>query len=688
MAAAAYFTRSTSVVTLWVAALVVFGPAAPPTAAAVATGVLARHHDGQTFVTWDDRAGTGWTYRVYSLDHEPAGAFEPRMARFHGEVGDSSGHHRRLSVLLGSPQTFRTDSAAAPLAVGRGLFVVTVGEAGTRWYVVTADSTTSPDTSLATLPEGSWSVAAESTGRVRPVWQRSITSPVGTVYVLWGSHEDSRSMPALANRPSYPLMMGVRRGVVGGPLIVNGHGRGGSFINSLSGAGLAGESIIAPDDYLQTVDQGSWYFGYHENYDVDGGPNLPPVAGTVVDYGERRVRALLDWSKAELGHDPARVYALGASMGGTFAVFMAWHYPDLFAAGSAMVPKLSFARSADELYYTRLSYDRLWGSVNLSLPCTNGRPTYEWLDPMRLARLDPARGAAPIQAFIGRMDDFTGWAEKVTYLRLADSLRLGGVFHWDRRVHGGSSTAAWSPSHDPSYLHRFRLNRSYPAFSRCSAASALGNGSRTDGDSVGTLHAMVDFDTSLVDTPGGWQVTLRTRTLATRWGTIPAPESLSVDVTPRRLQRFDLRPWSTYPWRVVRTSDGAELRSGWSGTDEWGLLTVPGVKVMRTGSRLEVFPPTTDARGPERAKDQAPRLHLATGPRRAGESFGVVWRGRGAARVELLDVTGRRRALLFTGEPDVSGHTLQLPRDLDAGVYWLRAAQSGQVVTARAVVLR
>lgn len=676
----------TSAATCVVVALALAGILGSRAMAATVTGVDARHHDGQTFVTWDNRPGTGWTYRVYSLEHEPDANFSPSFAHFHGSVGDSSGLHRRLSVLLGSPQMFRTDSASAPLDSTRGLMVVSVASHSTRWYVVTADSANSSDTSLVAGKNVLSSGVEESPGRIRPVWQRSLTAPAGEAYVLWAADHDTPDMPALANSPSRPLLMGVRRGQPGAPLIVNGHGRGGSFLNSLSGAGFAGESIIAPDDHLDTEDQASWYFGYHEDYDESGGPNLPPLGGTIVDYGERRVRALLDWSRDELGHDRNRVYALGASMGGTFAVFMAWHYPDLFAAATALVPKISFARSADELFYTRFSYDRLWGSVDLSLPCTNGRRTYEWLDPLRLARLDPARGAAPIQGFVGRNDDFTGWAEKVAYLHLADSLRLGGVFHWDNRVHAGSGTAAWLPAHDPSYLHRFELNRSYPAFSHCSAASNLGNGNRTDGDSVGTLNAMADFDVPPLDVAAGWQIVLRTRALTTRWGTTPAPESLSVDVTPRRLQQFAPQPWAGYSWRVVRVSDGAVIQSGWTATDQWGLLTIPQVKVMRLGSRLEIGDPTTDA--PRRPGPVAPRVRMPGEPLRAGVAFGVEWPGTGPARVDLFDAGGRRAAVLFAGEPESSSQTLWLPRDVAPGIYWVRATRGAASASARAVILR
>ncbi len=661
------------------------GAVAPRADAALVTDVTVKQHDGQVFVTWNNRPGAGWLYRIYALSDEPGSGSTLSPGACLGTCGDSSAVNRRLSRITGQLETFRVDSTDAPLAPTQGLFVHTIAASGAHWWVVTADSAGIEDTTVEPGINAVGVAVSEVAARVRPVWQRANASPAGDVYVLWGGDEDTPTQPALANTPNQAFLLGVRRGTPGGPLSVHGHGRGGTFFNSLVGAGLPGESVIAPDDHLDTEDGGCWYFGYHAGYDLDETLNPPPTSGTVVDYGERRLLALLDWAELELGHDPKRVYALGSSMGGTFAVFMAWHHPDRIAAAWAQVPKVSFARSVDEQYWTRFSWDRLWGPIDRDLPCSNGRPAYEFLDPARWAAHHPGMSTAPVLAFVGRQDDFTGWSEKLAWMHLCDSLGLSATVFWDERTHAGSATGAWLPMHDPRWLSRFSLDRSHPAFSRCSAAFDAGPGPHTVGDSVGTNVGALDWEPLATDEPDGWAVLLRTRDLVTRWDTIPAPESLTVDVTPRRLQVFQLQPWSGYEWRVVRAVDGAILQTGWTATDGGGRLTVPAVKVLRTGCRLEVGEPSSLADAPARVPV---RLRVQAAPvLPPGGAFGVAWAGAAPARVDLVDVGGRRAAELFAGSP-AGGSTLALPRALAPGVYWIRASQGQARAVRRVVVLR
>lgn len=659
--------------------------AGSPARAATVTDVTVKQHDGQVFVTWTNCPGSGWRYHVYALTAQPGSGESVLLSTRVGSCGDSSAVDRRLSRITGQLETFRVDSTEAPLEPTKGLFVRTVEHAGTHWYAVTTDSAGIEDSTIEPGVNAASEATEEIPARVRPVWQRSNASPQGEIYVLWGGNVDTPTLPALANAPNQAFLLGVKRGAPGGPLVVHGHGRGGTFFNSFVGAGLPGENVIAPDDHLDTEDGGSWYFGFHAGYDMEEPLNAPPTSGTVLDFGERRVLALMDWSALEMGHDPNRVYTLGSSMGGTFSVLMAWHHPERIAAGWAQVPKVSFARSADEQYWTRFSWDRLWGSIDFDLPCSNGFSTYEWLDPARLAASRPDVVPAPLLAFVGRMDDFTGWMEKLAYMHLVDSLHVGGAFFWDTRVHAGSATAAWLPMHDPSWIGRFALNRSYPAFSHCSAAGDVGTGSRTDGDSVGTTVGALDWEANVTDEPDGWAVLLRTRELHTRWDTIPAPESLVVDVTPRRVQVMDFEPWSGYSWRVVRAVDGAILQTGWTATDQYGRLTVPGVKVMRAGCRLEIGEPSSIAGTPP-PRDAGIRWY-APATLSPGGRFGVSWPGREPARVDLVDVTGRRVARVFEGVPSGTA-SLAMPDGARPGVYWLRAEQGARRATRRVIVLR
>ena len=55
-----------------------------------------------------------------------------------------------------------------------------------------------------------------------------------------------------------------------------------------------------------------------------------------------------------------------------------------------------------------------------------------------------------------------------------------------------------------------------------------------------------------------------------------------VDVTPRRLQKFEVKPGATYTWST------SAQQSGQAAADGDGLLTIPAVKVGPTWTKLTI----------------------------------------------------------------------------------------------------
>ncbi len=93
--------------------------------------------------------------------------------------------------------------------------------------------------------------------------------------------------------------------------------------------------------------------------------------------------------------------------------------------------------------------------------------------------------------------------------------------------------------------------------------------------------------------------------------------------------------------------------------------------------------------GPPRAaaSSSALRLEVPT-PTSAGLAIGYELRGPGTARVEVFDLAGRRVLVRAIEGADGGAHRLALDTgNLPTGIYLVRLQQSGQVVTARAVVL-
>ncbi len=667
------------------------------------TGLAALHHDGQTFLTWTAPAGTGWTYRAYASAQIIDQTGDLATATLLGAVGDSTWCDRRLSSLSGAIYAYAIDSLAAPLGATNGLFAVTPAASSSRFYAVTAERAPNPEDRTITLGQNSLATpVAEALALPRPVFQRSLVVggiPVA-VYALWTSAAGTALFPAMANEPGVAHDCGVVRG--GAPpqnsLMIRPHARGGSFLQSLAGSGESGEWRLALDDHLRSSERNSFWYGYHERYDIESSSNLPPVSGTVVDYTMRRVVFTVEWARRNFPIDPARVYAMGGSMGGIGSILLAFRRPDLVAAVHATVPKFDFAFLNDPNPANvwnaggpeRAVGDRLWGAVATNLPSSEGIAVYERLNDGFLAGAAEAVSIPPIIAFNGKNDTVVGWAEKIGFYEAMRLHRLGGYFFWDQRAHGAGPPAAWSPMQSARYLYRFRADRSFPALSNASADQDPGDGHAASGDSVGAINAFVEWNTTLVDEPGRWETTLTLRDLATLWGTMAAPDSATVDVTPRRLQAFEVAAGESYAFEVMRVAGGAVVQSGTVAAGDLGLVTVPAVKVFRAGSRLRIEPAAPDGvPGSEAPAPGAPAIVLAANPVSGPCEIRITWRGRSGAEVLLAGVSGRVERVLARLDRPPAVTTLRLdPHDLARGVYVVVARQGGARAAQRLIILR
>src|SRR6185436_14411822 len=100
---------------------------------------------------------------------------------------------------------------------------------------------------------------------------------------------------------------------------------------------------------------------------------------------------------------------------------------------------------------------------------------------------------------------------------------------------------------------KFARNRSYPAFGNSSLDHKMGNGDPKGGDLEGGINLGFDWK-DVVDEEGKWSVTISNDL---------AKEAMTVGVTPRRCQKFKLKPGVEYRWT---TSTGA---SGTVSADKW-----------------------------------------------------------------------------------------------------------------------
>src|SRR5262249_8725568 len=205
--------------------------------------------------------------------------------------------------------------------------------------------------------------------------------------------------------------------------------------------------------------------------------------------------------------------------------------------------------------------------------------------------------------------------------------------------------------------------------------------------------------TTFVDRSDRWETTLWLRDLSTLWGPAPAPESCTVDVTPRRLQALLVVPDSAYAYQVTRLGDGAVVQQGTLTGDGIGILTVPAVKVYREGSRLAIqalgdYGGALAGVGEPSRTAVRPIVELSPNPARGTPTVRVTWPARspggrgGQARVDLFDLGGRAVRALYAGP---AGGPLLFRIDragLSPGLYFVAATWRDARSVKRRVLLR
>ncbi len=566
------------------------------------TLLQALHRDGQTFITWTEATGASTRYNVYRSTSPitSIAALTPL-----GNVDQNSSRDARGQTAEGGGAKYFAVIASTPLPPTKGLFVHTTILNGAYYYAVTSYDGTGENTSVSLGLNSLAAAVNEIVDVPTPTLQRTVTVGLNTVevYVHWVSNFDAPIYPSMANIPSVPFHFGlVRRGVTNPhPLMFKPHARGGDYMDVITSTGNLEEWTIALDDEIADTSRNTHWFGYHRNLvRNDGTLNPAPDTGLVVDYTLRRMDWTLEWALATLPIDSNRVYMHGGSMGAIGSLFYSLRHPERIAAIFGTVPKFDYSFTTDPNPMNafnpgmpeRRVADRLWGTVAADLPASNGYDTYDWLNAGTVAKLRTADDLPPMMFFNGKQDVVVGWGEKIHTYQDFDTARQYAVFFFDQRGHGQSGGApAWTPEQQTgAWLYQFRRDQSFPAFSSCSANDDPGDGNMTDGDSIGAINAYLNF-ASVLEDDSSWQVNLTRNNLQSAWGVVSAPETIYLDVTPRRLQAFTVQDSTQYDWRVERLPDNTVIQSGTVTADAFGLLTIPQVLVAGAGSRVIIGNP-------------------------------------------------------------------------------------------------
>lgn len=329
--------------------------------------------------------------------------------------------------------------------------------------------------------------------------------------------------------------------------------------------------IIEPSDPHLTY----WY-GYAEKLGQG-----TAVEGAVPAYTARRVLSLLEWVlRSYPGADPNRVFVEGDSMGGAGALSLGLLDARHFAGVSAKHAQ-PVARAHRPWRLAQLA--SLWGMPEEEVPEADGLGVWSRLDLTRALRDEPGARAQFVVLEHGKDDPIIHFGSVVSpstltgasFYETLQAQHVGHVAVW----HEGGHTEpdpwlgerwwdkGWSPKTDPkSFLRR---DMAFPAFSRSSWDGDPGRGGNGhqpwrkesgyagdpktagdtgwDGDVAGMYNRALRWDaTRLVDTQKRFVLPLRA---VLGPGVTSTPQ---VDVTPRRVQRFQCLPGERVRWSFGR----------------------------------------------------------------------------------------------------------------------------------------
>ncbi|KPJ75487.1 MAG: hypothetical protein AMS14_03500 [Planctomycetes bacterium DG_20] len=596
-------------------------PANPGDVPLQVTGLEVFHRAGQTFITWQEvdppvtAEETTWgevrralaehpdavTYVVYAHDRPITSANLKEAGRV-AEVGPLSAYNtgaRNMEYLIGQAMirpdamgelardyngymyTWGMDSprmdrcpvrrfvirpGGGPLPAGSGLYVHHPATPGRRYYAVVSSRAGAANTRDVSKANALAEPVEETVGPGEPVHQGpGLWGPYfdypgrRQVYVQWCG-------PPLAPRPNMAFNWSV--------LVPPGVGEGekvpaelylhtGNFSYAKPRKKyMRGSVQIAPHDYPFS----GWY-GYHEAWGTPG----PWGAGTVHNHTQRRIIAFLDWAQRTFPMEPDRTIVCGSDG----AAMLAMAYRNRFAYALIW----GFGGRSKERHGRVLDpgeapgFASAWGPRSPDIRDEHGRAEWGWamLDRLALERPEVSMPLLVCEgpSWGGVRQYGKGYGPFYTNAEQARQPLVAG-FGWDTKlISPDYYTGRWQPRRhlDAAALD---LTRTTPvlAFANSSAsAEKLQHGN------VNYKHVWSDLE----ETPERFRVTLGGE------GT--------VDVTPRRLGRFRVRPGGRLAWRTEPQPDKRDTppptpQGGTATVDAHGLFTVKGVEIPRGGTVL------------------------------------------------------------------------------------------------------
>jgi pimeloyl-ACP methyl ester carboxylesterase len=447
------------------------------------------HRNGQTFVTWPKLSGSGVRYRVYRSTSKISSTEDLDDADFLGEVDDRSSRNQGRSLASGQEHGWVIEKGEGELDLDDGLFVHTVERSERAYYAVTSVKDGREDRRVSTSRNATSSSLSETPAPPQPVLQDS--DSIGELWGHWTSNRTTPYMRALTLWPSAGFNFRFEPGSASGPhgLVVRLHAAGQTY-----GQGWPQRfevqrdvDILAVSD-LQPYTSWSFWFGAQERL-----PGLATSGTRVWNYTQERVFWTMDWIRARLGsrHDPERVYAIGGSMGALGAMWLAEEAPERFAA--ILCRNGLYDLEATD-YRNPGMLEQIFGRFDLGLLMRDGLPVLERTNAAFMAGLAPQEDWPVIRTISGRNDETVGWMSAVALFGALERHHRPAVHYFDERTH--NPRGYWVDVERALLARTFDTRRDRPSlrFEGCTLDDDAGDGTRTDGDLIGTINGYVDYD--------------------------------------------------------------------------------------------------------------------------------------------------------------------------------------------------
>jgi len=558
-------------------------------------------------------------------------------ARLVGECGLLSGWNDTYwqdKTREQSPVRYRVADLGEPLAWGTGVYAHNPAAAGKAYYAVTVSIDGREDFDALGSGNTTASPVEETAGQGEPVlqwierpdpdegWMYRRGAVARLIYTRWEAppHASLPNRPIdylvvipLAPRPEdeeatrepqskafrvEPAPVGLHLHCWGGSL----NGGYGWWYNAHRGAVLIASNQIPYD----------WWTGYHEANNT----RMTYGDGHVQPFSMNRTFGFLDWAARQHREAPqavrelwppldlTRVFTAGNSMGASGAPMFAVRHGQRIAWAIGWVgihvPELSPSFQG--------SYENSYGPRDPAVTMPDGETSpWDHFSDVWWLKNHAAADTGMVIASNGKNDGGIGWEQARQFARALQETRRPHIFNWGLGGHGTRTVVGSNFELD------VRSDQTLPAFSNGSLDDDIGTAKRKpdaqieaerkrqeaeiaagtrehvhldpyDGDAEGQYNAFLRWRTDdVIDTPDRWEMTV--------FLTDDAPkDECTVDLTPRRCQRFKPRPGERFTWTVTAPDDGREIASGEAAADELGLVTVERLPVRKAGVRVRLKP--------------------------------------------------------------------------------------------------